>query len=87
MGFYGGHHMTIGERIKKLRLELGLSQQELARKAGVRRPTISELESGKQQGLNVDTARRLARALGVGIDYLAGTWEDLEEEFLPAAVA
>jgi len=76
--------MTIGERIKKLRQELGLSQQGLAQKAGVRRPTISELESGKQQGLTVDTAKRLARALGVGIDYLAGTWEDLEEESLAA---
>lgn len=70
--------MTIGERIRKLRQELGLSQQELAHKAGVRRPTISELESGKQRGLTVETAKRLARALGVGIDYLAGTWEDLE---------
>ena len=78
--------MTIGERIRKRRQELGLSQQELADKAGVNRPTISELESGKQLGLTVDTAKRLARVLGVGIDYLAGTWEDEEDERL-AAVA
>jgi transcriptional regulator with XRE-family HTH domain len=79
--------MTIGERIRKLRQEQGLSQHDLARKAGVRRPTISELESGKQQGLTVDTAKRLARALGVGIDYLAGTWEDIETSERVPAVA
>jgi len=76
--------MTIGERIRKRRQKLGLSQQELADKAGVRRPAISELESDKQLGLTVDTAKRLARVLGVGIDYLAGTWED---EILAAVVA
>jgi hypothetical protein len=42
--------------------------------------------TGKQPGLTVDTAKRLARVLGVGIDYLAGTWEDEEDEIL-AAVA
>lgn len=79
--------MTMGDRVRKLRREQGLSQHELARKADVRRPTISELESGKQHGVTVDTAKRLARALGVGIDYLAGTWEDAEEDEREPALA
>jgi DNA-binding transcriptional regulator YiaG len=32
-------------------------------------------------------AKKLARALGVSIDYLVGTWEERDEERKPAAVA
>ncbi len=79
--------MSLGERLKNRRQELRLSQQELSDMTGVRRATISELESGKQQGMTVDTAKALARALGVSIDYLVGTWEDSEGETEPAALA
>ncbi len=73
--------MTIGERLKSLRELKGLSQNELARRAGINRPTISELESGRQQDVTVETARRLARALEVSLNMLVG--ED-EEETRPA---
>ncbi len=76
--------MTIGERLKSLRELKGLSQNELARRAGINRPTISELESGRQQDVTVETARRLARALEVSLNMLVG--ED-EEETMPAALA
>ena len=79
--------MSLGERLKNRRQELRLSQQGLSDMTGVRRATISELESGKQQGMTVDTAKALARALGVSIDYLVGTWEDSEGEQYPAALA
>ena len=69
--------MTIGERLKSLRELKGLSQNELARRAGINRPTISELESGRQQDVTVETARRLARALEVSLNMLVG--EDEEE--------
>jgi transcriptional regulator with XRE-family HTH domain len=68
--------MSLGERLRKRRQELRLSQQELSEMSGVRRATISDLESGKQPGMTVDTAKALARALGVSIDYLVGTWDD-----------
>ncbi len=73
--------MTIGERLKSLRELKGLSQNELARRAGINRPTISELESGRQQDVTVETARRLARALEVSLNMLVG---DDEEETMPA---
>ena len=76
--------MTMGDRIKKRRQELRLSQQELSNLAGVRRATISDIESGKQPGMSVDTARRLARALGVSIDYLVGTWDNEGSESVAA---
>jgi transcriptional regulator with XRE-family HTH domain len=72
--------MHMGDRIKQRRVALRMSQTELAARSGIRRATISELESGKQIGMTVDTARRLARVLGCSIDYLADTWGEEEPE-------
>src|SRR6516162_2464506 len=77
-------HMGIGERIRKRRQAMGMSQQELANRVGVRRATISEFESGKRTSMTTDTAKRLARTLGVSVDYLIDTYGEDEEE--PALV-
>lgn len=79
--------MTMGERIRNRRQELGLSQQALADQVGVSRPTISQIESGAQPTMNTDTAKALARALGVSIDYLVGTWNESESHLQPADLA
>jgi transcriptional regulator with XRE-family HTH domain len=71
--------MSMAERIRKRRQELGMSQEHLAAQSGVSRPTIARLESGSQTVLNTDTAKALARALGVSVDYLIGTWDDAGE--------
>jgi transcriptional regulator with XRE-family HTH domain len=55
----------LGQLIKELRLRRGLSQNKLAQLIGVQRSYISELESGRRKGISLDTARKLARALGV----------------------
>ena len=68
--------MTLGQRLKQLREMAGLSQNALAKKSGVRRPTISEVEAGNQKGLTLENGRRLARALGVTLDLLAGEGKD-----------
>ena len=52
------------------RKELGLTQAQLAGKAGVRPATISDIESGKSHG-RFDVMQRIAAALGVGLDDLA----------------
>lgn len=54
---------AVGERIYALRLELGWSQSQLARRAGVARATIGELESGQNALPAADTLLRLADAL------------------------
>src|SRR5262245_57589959 len=61
--------------LKALRLRLGLNQQELARRAGVTRQTISGVESGLYLPSPL-VALRLARALGCRVEDLL--W--LEEE-------
>ena len=39
----------MGEQIRKARLEVGLSQEELAEKIYMRRPTLTDIENGKSE--------------------------------------
>jgi transcriptional regulator with XRE-family HTH domain len=73
--------MTIGERITHLRNKKGWSQAELARRAKIGQSTLHAYESGTRaaKGMSVDVAMRLARELGVTVDYLVGVYEDEDE--------
>jgi transcriptional regulator with XRE-family HTH domain len=53
-----------GRRLKVLRVERGLSQEQLGQAAGMHRTFIGLLERG-ERGVNVDRLPDLARALGV----------------------
>jgi transcriptional regulator with XRE-family HTH domain len=66
---------TIGQRLKRLRLDRGLSQRELAA-PGVSYAYISRIEAGTRQP-SVKALRRLAAKLGVTADYLE-TGSDLD---------
>lgn len=59
---------TIGQRLKRLRLEKGLSQRELAA-PGVSYAYISRIEAGTRQP-SVKALRKLAAKLGATADYL-----------------
>jgi transcriptional regulator with XRE-family HTH domain len=59
---------TIGRRLKRLRLERGMSQRELAA-PGVSYAYISRIEAGTRQP-SVKALRRLAVKLGVSAEYL-----------------
>jgi transcriptional regulator with XRE-family HTH domain len=48
-----------------------MSQNQLAAKADVPRPTIIVLENGRQQSVSIENAVKLADALGVSVDELA----------------
>ena len=71
--------MRMGQRILVQRKKKQWSQDDLARQSGVPQPTISRIESGTMRDMQVGIARRLARALGVSIDFLAETFEDEDE--------
>src|SRR5215207_676836 len=58
--------MRVAQNIYRLRSERGLTQQELARRAGMRQPRIAELERG-DTGSTQDTLIRIAIALEVDI--------------------
>lgn len=57
-------------RIKELRKQAGLSQSELAEKAGLSRAVISKLENGGADRVTVKTLLAIADALKVEPGYL-----------------
>jgi transcriptional regulator with XRE-family HTH domain len=59
----------VGQRVRQLRQERGLSQMELAERADVHRTYISSLESG-QRNVSVNLIFRLADGLGVPVREL-----------------
>lgn len=56
----------IGQRVRELRKERGMSQSELAKKAGVALMTISRLERG-EHAPNTKTLGQVAEALEVPV--------------------
>jgi transcriptional regulator with XRE-family HTH domain len=52
-------------RLRELRLAKGLTQVELARKAGIRQATVSGLETGRTKRVDFPVLERLAAVLGV----------------------
>jgi transcriptional regulator with XRE-family HTH domain len=66
---------TFGQRLQHFREQRGLTQLALAQRASVPQSVISDLEAGKREGVTLELAWRLALALCVSLDYLAGTWE------------
>jgi len=75
--------VTLGEKVKQLRLKRRWTQDELAKRAQVRAPLVSELESNKKLDTTGSVLRRLAWTLGVSIDYLVGVYDALGEPRQP----
>jgi len=60
----------IGKNIKKLRKQRDLSQDRLSKFADISHNTIIKIESGAIQSPTMDTAQKIAKALGVSLDDL-----------------
>lgn len=56
---------TLIRELIDLRIKRGLSQRELARRAGMQQPTLARVESGKTASLR--TLRRVANALNADV--------------------
>ena len=56
---------TLIRELIDLRIKRGLSQRELARRAGMQQPTLARMESGKTASLR--TLRRVADALNADV--------------------
>lgn len=78
--------MQIGDRIKARRIELGLTQDELAKKLGYKsRSTINKIELN----INDITQRKIidfAAALDTTVSYLMGLDSDTSEKSLSAII-
>jgi transcriptional regulator with XRE-family HTH domain len=60
------------ERLRRLRVELDLTQDELGKKLGYGRTTISAYESGRNEP-SYDDLKKLSDLFCVSVDYLVGT--------------
>jgi transcriptional regulator with XRE-family HTH domain len=56
---------TLGQRIQAVRKRRGLTQNELARAAGVSESLVKKLEQGEINDTRLETAHKIAAALGV----------------------
>jgi len=63
--------LMLGKRLKELREEKGLTQQELAKIMNLSQQTIGHYEVGRAKP-DVDTLNRLANFFGTTVDYLLG---------------
>ena len=76
VGFTGGIDMTFGEKLRKFRLQKKMSQQDLAKAAGLGINTIRNYEKGSTYPQNRGVYARLAEILGVSPDYLHNENDD-----------
>ena len=61
--------IAVGKRIKFLRNEIGISQEELADRAGIDRTYITSVECGKRN-ISIVNVEKIASALGVTLSKL-----------------
>ena len=60
----------VGYKIKERREELRMTQEELAKKSGISRQTISSIETGKCENVLVGTLGSIANALDTTVDKI-----------------
>ena len=81
---------SFGTRVRLARQHAGLSQEQLARAAGVSVGTVARIEQGVTSSLTTRSLEGMCKALGVTSDYLLGLsekpadTEDLRDTPLPA---
>ena len=66
----------IGIRIALLRKQMGLTQEELAQRAGLQRTHVSRIEAGKY-AVTLETIQAIAEALGMTVDIVDTRLQDL----------
>ena len=62
--------INIGENIKKHRARIGLSQEDFAKKSGVKYTTLTKIESNVIKKPSVMIMSKIAKAFGVSIEDL-----------------
>ncbi len=72
--------MKFGEKVKKLRRDMKLSQGELAAKIGVSGRSVASYEAGTSYPRYKETYEALAAVLGVDVNYLRTEDEEFLEE-------
>jgi XRE family transcriptional regulator, master regulator for biofilm formation len=66
----------IGEQVKKLRLEKGMSLSELAETAGVAKSYLSSIERNIQSNPSIQFLEKISTVLGVSVESLLNENKD-----------
>ena len=69
--------MNIGQRIKRARIEKGLTQEELAEKVGVQKSAVAKWENGRVSEIKRSNLAKISKALGINPNSLL---ENIEKE-------
>jgi transcriptional regulator with XRE-family HTH domain len=78
---------TLGDRVHYARRKRGLTQTALAKRIGVGNVTISRIEKGHVERIQMETLIALAQQLRVSADYLLGLTDEFpKEEIEPVGV-
>ena len=72
--------MTVGERIKKVREKIGMSQVDFADKINVSKQTLYKYENNLITNIPSDKIEATAKLGGVSPAYLMG-WEEIDSHF------
>jgi len=75
----------IGERVRTARHDVHLSQAELARRAGLSRVSINQLENGKRSRVNPAVLRRVADILNTSELHFYGLADEPTNGALPVS--
>lgn len=76
-GGYPVNNIDLGRRIKQRRVELGLTQGDVAAEVGVAISTIQRYETGSIERIKLPVIEAIARALHVNPDWLIGKNPDM----------
>ena len=76
--------MTTGERIKRLRKEHSLTQEELGAKIGVQKAAIQKYEKGTVTNIKKDSLIKLAQVLDTTPEYILG-WDSMPGNIEPVS--
>ena len=69
----------IGQRIRKVRLEHGIKQKDLARKIGISQGALTNFELGRRK-ISLEWLLKISRALEVPVGYFMGAVEPPTDE-------
>lgn len=72
-------YRILGKRIKKVREDAGLSQEELGAKLGVTQPAYGRYELGIRE-MSIDQLFQLSRVLGRSVEWFLGLDTDLTDD-------
>ena len=75
--------MTIGEKIKHLRIKSGLTQEDIAKSTGTTKQAIYKYENGIVTNIPTDKIEKMADLFGVTPSYLMGWDDEPKKEYPP----